>query len=522
MITIRDDARTHDVFPFPFDDEGVSTRPVDAHRPRRVRRQSSTTRPTALQDGVASTGHSLPQPNTWGPLPRHVAMDAGDTPWQEMVGSVSRGLYITRFWYVRDVHPLRTVITGMTREGTFLIENGSITRPGQGSPLHAEHRRGARRRPPGEPRAAPRARRRRIRGTVTLVAHRSLQLHVLDTSAKVLPCTRSPLIGLTLRVPAREGTSRRPRPQPRVLRRARERRRDPARESARRSPSRDCASSSISATASASPVVRTSSRRSTARRRAPTARSRWTTSSIAPRCCSREWALDADKPLLAICRGAQVLNVALGGTLWQDVGTQGATEHNHSQDGSRQELTHNIDVAPHIATARHRRRDARRRQQHASPGAARPRPRPRRQRPRARRPRRGGGASGAAVRGRPPVPPRGAVPRARLGAPAVRRFRRRRACVRLSRTQGGSTAGSGSARSPSSRPSSSFATSSTSRGRRPGLYVDEASIGYNAWTIAHFGVDEHGIHFPLFFEAFGEYKNPIYVYASPRSFGSCR
>jgi hypothetical protein len=50
-------------------------------------------------------------------------------------------------------------------------------------------------------------------------------------------------------------------------------------------------------------------------------------------------------------------------------------------------------------------------------------------------------------------------------------------------------------------------------GSPPGLYVDETSIGYNAWTIAHFGLDEHGIHFPLFFEAFGEYKNPIYVYA---------
>jgi len=58
------------------------------------------------------------------------------------------------------------------------------------------------------------------------------------------------------------------------------------------------------------------------------------------------WALEVDKPVLAICRGAQVLNVALGGTLWQDVGTQGATEHNHSQDGSRHELTHNIDVTP--------------------------------------------------------------------------------------------------------------------------------------------------------------------------------
>ena len=47
----------------------------------------------------------------------------------------------------------------------------------------------------------------------------------------------------------------------------------------------------------------------------------------------------------------------------------------------------------------------------------------------------------------------------------------------------------------------------------PGLYLDEASIGYNAWTIAHFGVDEHGNAWPLYFQAFGEYKNPIYVYA---------
>ena len=85
--------------------------------------------PTALRDGVASTGHSLPQPNTWGPLARHMTMEGGDAAWQDLVGSVSRGLYVTRFWYVRDVHPLRTVITGMTREGTFLIEDGRITRP---------------------------------------------------------------------------------------------------------------------------------------------------------------------------------------------------------------------------------------------------------------------------------------------------------------------------------------------------------------------------------------------------------
>jgi hypothetical protein len=47
----------------------------------------------------------------------------------------------------------------------------------------------------------------------------------------------------------------------------------------------------------------------------------------------------------------------------------------------------------------------------------------------------------------------------------------------------------------------------------PGLYNDEASMGYNAWAIAHHGVDEHGVSFPLFFEAFGEYKDPLYIYA---------
>jgi PmbA protein len=128
LITISDDATARDVFPFPFDAEGVSTQAVHLID-HGVCAGVVYDTPTALRDGVTSTGHSLPQPNTWGPLPRHLVMDAGATPWQDMVASVSRGLYITRFWYVRDVHPLRTVITGMTREGTFLIENGRITRP---------------------------------------------------------------------------------------------------------------------------------------------------------------------------------------------------------------------------------------------------------------------------------------------------------------------------------------------------------------------------------------------------------
>jgi hypothetical protein len=50
-------------------------------------------------------------------------------------------------------------------------------------------------------------------------------------------------------------------------------------------------------------------------------------------------------------------------------------------------------------------------------------------------------------------------------------------------------------------------------GSPPGLYNDEAAIGYNAWAVAHYGIDEHGTRLPLFFQSFGEYKNPVYIYA---------
>jgi hypothetical protein len=50
------------------------------------------------------------------------------------------------------------------------------------------------------------------------------------------------------------------------------------------------------------------------------------------------------------------------------------------------------------------------------------------------------------------------------------------------------------------------------RDNPPGFYLDEASIGYNALLIAHTGADEHGERFPFYFRAFGEYKNPTYIY----------
>jgi predicted Zn-dependent protease len=127
-VRIRDDCADPAGLPFPFDAEGVSTRPVtfiDGGVCRDVVHDSVTAR----RAGVANTGHSLPQPNTIGPWATHLVMDPGAVPASELLAGVRRGLYVTRFWYVRVVHPLRTIITGMTREGTFLIEDGRLGPP---------------------------------------------------------------------------------------------------------------------------------------------------------------------------------------------------------------------------------------------------------------------------------------------------------------------------------------------------------------------------------------------------------
>ena len=127
-VTIRDDATDPAGLPFPFDWEGVSTRPVtlvEAGVCRDLVHDSAT----ALTDGVSSTGHALPMPNTVGPWAANLALAAGGADLDGLIGSVRRGIYVTRFWYVREVHPLRTVITGMTREGTFAIEDGRLGRP---------------------------------------------------------------------------------------------------------------------------------------------------------------------------------------------------------------------------------------------------------------------------------------------------------------------------------------------------------------------------------------------------------
>jgi predicted Zn-dependent protease len=57
------------------------------------------------------------------------SMSGGDQTVEQMIASTERGLLVTRFWYIRPVDPRTILFTGLTRDGTFLIENGRITRP---------------------------------------------------------------------------------------------------------------------------------------------------------------------------------------------------------------------------------------------------------------------------------------------------------------------------------------------------------------------------------------------------------
>ncbi|TAH51738.1 MAG: TldD/PmbA family protein [Chloroflexota bacterium] len=128
LVNLYDDGAALDGFPSPFDHEGVPRQRV-AMIENGVARDVVYDTFTARRDNVQSTGHSLPAPNVQGPLARNLFLAAGDKALAEMIGSVQRGILITRFWYTRVVAPLNVMMTGLTRDGTFLIENGQLSLP---------------------------------------------------------------------------------------------------------------------------------------------------------------------------------------------------------------------------------------------------------------------------------------------------------------------------------------------------------------------------------------------------------
>jgi PmbA protein len=128
LVTIVDDASDPTGTPASFDYEGVPTRRVTLVE-RGVCRDVVHDARTAARTGVGSTGHGLPAPNPWGPFPTHMVIASGETPREELVSGLGRGLLVTRFHYTNVVHPKLAVVTGMTRDGVFLVEDGRVVAP---------------------------------------------------------------------------------------------------------------------------------------------------------------------------------------------------------------------------------------------------------------------------------------------------------------------------------------------------------------------------------------------------------
>lgn len=127
-VTLYDDGLDPSGYPSPFDHEGVPRRRVSMIE-NGIAREVVYDTFTARSDNVQSTGHSLPAPNIQGPWARNMFLAPGDKSLAELIASVARGILITRFWYTRLVSPLNVTMTGLTRDGTFLIENGQLSLP---------------------------------------------------------------------------------------------------------------------------------------------------------------------------------------------------------------------------------------------------------------------------------------------------------------------------------------------------------------------------------------------------------
>jgi PmbA protein len=138
-ITIWDDVAHPLQSGSPFDGEGLRRQRLPLVENGVVKRvvyargTAARMKNSEFQDKVGPiepTGHGFPLPNEMGEMPLNIVFAASQKPQtvDEMVASTELGVLVTRLWYIREVDPYEKIVTGMTRDGTFLVENGSVRR----------------------------------------------------------------------------------------------------------------------------------------------------------------------------------------------------------------------------------------------------------------------------------------------------------------------------------------------------------------------------------------------------------
>ena len=121
----------------PFDGEGMHRKRVELVRDGAVKRvvygraTAARMKRSEYKDKVGAidaTGHGFPLPNEIGEMPLNIVFAPVDTRTvEQMIADTERGVLVTRLWYIREVEPFEKMLTGMTRDGTFLIEKGRVS-----------------------------------------------------------------------------------------------------------------------------------------------------------------------------------------------------------------------------------------------------------------------------------------------------------------------------------------------------------------------------------------------------------
>jgi predicted Zn-dependent protease len=110
----------------PFDGEGMPRQRVllvNCGVPRNL----VYSRASAKAAKKKPAGHGFMLPNEYGEAPMNLVFSGGKASLEEMIASTNRGLLVTRLWYIREVDPYEKIMTGMTRDGLFLVEKGRVT-----------------------------------------------------------------------------------------------------------------------------------------------------------------------------------------------------------------------------------------------------------------------------------------------------------------------------------------------------------------------------------------------------------
>jgi predicted Zn-dependent protease len=127
-FTMLDDAYHPLQRGIPFDAEGIPRRRVFLFE-KGIAKNLIHDRRTAKRYNTSSTGHALPLPNRFGGQPVNIVVEGTQLSPEELLKSLKKGILVTRFWYTNFVDKRRCIVTGMTRDGTFYVEDGQVKYP---------------------------------------------------------------------------------------------------------------------------------------------------------------------------------------------------------------------------------------------------------------------------------------------------------------------------------------------------------------------------------------------------------